>query len=347
MMETNCIIKKLSIIPSPSGFENKIKDVIKTMVSPYVDTVEDDVHGNLICRKFAKLPERAKTLMLIAHMDEVGLMVTYIEESGVLRFNKIGGVDVSILKGKIIQILHNNNVVSGVIGSRPTHLKKEREQNDCDFSDLWIDIGANGYAEASQLVSVGDVAVIQSNIIEMPNKQISCRGCDNKAGVTALIKTLEKIDKEDVIYNIVAVMSVQEEIGLRGAKTSAYNISPDICIAIDVAHATDYPTINKAIYGNVKVGGGPVIPFGADFSRNIQEKLRDVSKTINLDYQIMAMPNSSGTDINAVITTRGGCQSGLISIPCRYMHTPTEVVSVSDIDGVSNLLYTYCSRPYI
>lgn len=346
-MEISNILKELTGIPSPSGFENAIRAVIKKMVAPYVDTVVEDVFGNLICKKNAKVPATAKTIMFIAHMDEVGLMVTYIEDSGMIRFGKIGGVDVCIMKGKPVQITHNNSVVQGVIGVRPAHMKKESEQRDFDFSDLWIDIGVKNKDEASKYVSIGDCAVIQSDLIEMPNNLISCRGCDDKAGVASLIKMLEKIEKKDVAYNIVVVMSAQEEIGLRGAKISSYNINPDICIAIDVAHATDYQTINKAKYGDVKLGDGPVIPYGADFSQSIQEKLRDISKSIDINHQIIALPSSSGTDVNAAITTKGGCLSGLVSIPCRYMHTPIEVVSIKDIETVSNLLSAYCTSLYV
>ncbi len=343
-MEINNILKELTDIPSPSGFENAIRAVIKKMVAPYVDTVVEDVFGNLICKKNAKYPDTAKTIMFIAHMDEVGLMVTYIEDSGMIRFGKIGGVDVCIMKGKPVQITHNNSVVQGVIGVRPAHMKKESEQRDFDFSDLWIDIGAKNKIDASKYISVGDYAVIRSDLIEMPNNLISCRGCDDKAGVASLIKMLEKIAKKDVAYNIVVVMSAQEEIGLRGAKISSYNINPDLCIAIDVVHATDYPTINKAKYGDVKLGNGPVIPFGADFSNIIQEKLRDVSRSININYQITALPSSSGTDVNAAITAKGGCYSGLVSIPCRYMHTPVECISIKDVENVSELLAEFCEK---
>lgn len=343
-MEIKNILKELTDIPSPSGFENAIRSVIKGMVNPFVDTIVEDVFGNLICKKNAEVPDATKTIMFIAHMDEVGLMVTYIEDSGIIRFAKIGGVDVSIMKGKHVQITHNNSVVHGVIGVRPVHMRKESEQRDSDFSDLWIDIGAKNKAEASKYVSVGDCAVIQSDLIEMPNNLISCRGCDDKAGVASLIKMLEIIANKDVAYNIVVVMSAQEEIGLRGAKISSFNINSDICIAIDVAHATDYPTINKAKHGDVKLGDGPVIPTGADFSQSIQEKLRDISRSIDINYQIIALPSSSGTDVNAVITTKGGCYSGLVSIPCRYMHSPIECISIKDVENVSELLSKFCEK---
>lgn len=336
------VLKELTSIPSPSGFESRIKKTITHFLSPYTDSIKEDIRGNLICTKLTKKTDHVKTLMFIAHMDEVGFMITYIEENGFIRFTNIGGIDVHILKGSPVQILHNDIIVNGVIGVKPAHMKKESKHEDYDFSDLWIDIGVKNKEEALRFISVGDCAVIKSDYMEMPNNLISCRGCDDKSGIVALIKMMEILSDNKCPNNIVVVFSVQEEIGLRGAKTSSYNISPDICIAVDVAHATDYPTINKAKYGDIRLGNGPVIPFGQDFTVKIQKKLIDIAEKFNLKYQTLALSNYSGTDVNAVGVSKGGCMTGLLSIPCRHMHTPIEIVSLTDINDVGKILADFC-----
>ena len=188
------------------------------------------------------------------------------------------------------------------------------------------------------------LAILESSVHQLSNNLISGRGCDDKVGITVLIKVLECLAKEDFEYKIVFVSSVQEEVGLRGATTAAYSVNPDICIALDVAHATDYPGINKAKYGNIKLGQGLVITYGTDLTADIQHDLVSIANNNSIPYQILAQPGSSGTDIHAVQVSRGGCASGLISIPCRYMHTPAEVVSLADLESTVKLISLFCKK---
>lgn len=340
-MELIDIFERLHKSPSPSGLEQSAQSIVKDLVSPFVDDVSYDIHGNLISVKKAKHYETAKTLMLVAHIDEVGLMVSHIEDSGYVRFTKIGGVDTSILRGRSVQILHNDEIISGVIGCRPIHMKDHGEK-DLDVSDLWIDIGADSYENAQNVISIGDSIVLDSSFYRLHNNLISGRGCDDKVGIAVIIKALESLNKNDLDLDVVFVSSVQEEVGLRGATTSAYSIKPDICVAVDVAHATDYPGINKAKYGNIKLGHGPVISYGTDLTSNIQKLFANLSKEHSIPYQVLAQPGSSGTDVHAVQVSRGGCASGLISIPCRYMHTPVEVVSLNDMSNAVEEISLFC-----
>lgn len=309
---------------------------------PHVDKVEEDIHGNLLCYKFAPLPDKAKTVMLIAHMDEIGLMVTYIEDSGIIRFSSLGGIDINILKGRKVYILHEETKIEGVIGVQPIHMRNRTNNKDIEFSDLWIDIGCRDKNIVESLISIGDSIVIKSSFDIINEDIVVSRGCDNKSGITVLIKTMELLTQKKLDYNVVAVASVQEELGLRGARTSGYSVKPDISIAIDVCHATDYPSVNKAKYGDIKLGGGPVIPIGSDLTPCIQNKLKEIAKKNNIQSQIVAMPGNSGTDINAIQINREGCATGLLSIPCRYMHSPVEMVSVEDINNVTDLLSIFC-----
>lgn len=342
-MSTLTTLKEMVNIISPSGYEHTIIQTLKKYVSQYVDSVTEDTLGNLICRK--NCGQNNQTVMFVAHIDEVGLMVSYIEESGYIRFTRIGGVDLLLLKGRNVKIVHNGTVISGVIGSVPIHMKKNGNNKDLDESDLWIDIGVTDKDEAEKLVSIGDCIVIDAPVVELTNNQIVCRGCDNKAGVTSLLKMIELLNDIECKFNIVVVFSVQEEVGLRGAKVASYSVSPDICIAIDVAHATDYPSVNKSKYGDVRIGKGPVIPVGSDLSLSLQNQLKHLSHKLDIDYQQIALPGYSGTDINAVQVTKSGCATGLISIPCRYMHTPVEIVSLHDVENVAQILAEFCKIP--
>ena len=339
------IFKNLCKLPSPSGFEDNIRSYLISLVKEFTDEYIEDVHGNLICHKYSnKSNKSTQTIMFVAHMDEIGLMVTYIEESGYIRFTQIGGIDLMLLKGRNVKIIHDDMEMYGVIGATPIHMKRNGNKKELEESDLWIDIGVKGKEEVGKLISIGDSIVIDNPFVELPNQLISSRACDNKAGIVTLLTMLEYIKDDACNSNIVAVFSVQEEVGLRGAKTATYSVSPDVCIAVDVAHATDYPSVNKAKYGEICVGKGAVIPVGTDLSPSIQTNLKNISKNLGLDFQLLALSGCSGTDINAAQVTKAGCATGLISIPCRYMHSPVEIVSLSDIENVAQILAEFCRQ---
>ncbi|MBP5505596.1 MAG: M20/M25/M40 family metallo-hydrolase [Bacteroidales bacterium] len=341
-MYSSNILKNIFATCSPSGHEESFRALLKEMVSPFVNDIIEDIHGNLICYKRGADPICDKTIMFVAHMDEVGLMVSYIEDSGFIRFTRIGGVDLLLLTGRIVKIIHSGAAVPGIIGAKPYHMKSHCNEREPDESEFWIDIGISGRKEVEKLVSIGDCIVIDSPYTELSTDLIASRGCDDKAGVISLIKMLELIKDADIKSNIAVVFSVQEEVGLRGAKTSSYFVSPDICIAVDVAHATDYPSINKAKYGDIYIGGGPVISLGSDLTTSVQNELKDIAHHKGISFQRHALPGASGTDINAIQVNKSGCATGLISIPCRYMHSPTEVISLSDVDSVSEILAAFC-----
>lgn len=343
-MSLTQLLKRISATVSPSGYEDNIRELLKSIITPLVDRYMEDVHGNLICYKDSPMTESNNTIMFIAHMDEIGLMVSYIEESGYIRFTCIGGVDLLILIGRNVKIIHNGVEIPGIIGAKPYHMKRHPVNGDLDESELWIDIGVSGKEEAENKVSIGDCVVIDTPFIELPDGLIASRGCDDKAGVVTLINMLELLKNIAVKSNIVVVFSVQEEVGLRGAHTASYFVSPDICIAVDVAHATDYPSINRAKYGDIRIGKGPVIPCGSDLTPAVQNKLKQISLQKGISFQRLALSSPSGSDANAVQLTKNGCATGLISIPCRYMHTPVEMISLFDLDSISIVLSEFCKQ---
>lgn len=344
-MDTLKIIEQLADTPSPSGFEKDAQAVVSKIISPYVDEVMEDIQGNLICKRYAETANGAKTIMLIAHIDEIGMMVTYVDPSGFIHFNKLGGVDSQLLQGHNVTILHEGNCVKGSIGSLPIHMKnKDAQKNIPDISDMWIDIGAASREEVLQKVQIGDPIVVDSGINILSDNVISCRACDDKAGVTALLLAAQMLKDKEITNNVVFVTSVQEEIGTRGAIVASYNIHPDVCIAIDVTHATDYPTIQKSKYGDINIGAGVAIPIGSDLSLFVQRRLIEIAANMKISFQRFALPGQSGTDANVIQVSRGGCATGLLNVPCRYMHTPVECISINDVNRTAELIVSFCEK---
>lgn len=330
------ILHDLTSLFSTSGCETDATYFFKNHMAPLCDEVKEDILGNIICTKWGKSD---KAIMFIAHIDEIGLMVKYIEDNGLLRFAKIGGVDESLLYGRNVTIRHADNYVNGIIGSYPIHFGKKSA--DKEISKLWIDIGAQSLDEAQNAVSIGDFIKIKSEFVCLRNNLISSGGLDDKCGILILINLMKNICNLKTDYSIVCVASVQEEIGSRGAITAAYDVSPDIAIAIDVTHATDIPNVSKAKFGNIVLGRGPVIPYGCDVDTNIQNKIKDTASKMGIIIQIEALPEHSGTDIHHVKINKAGCATGIISIPCRYMHTSVETTSLNDIQYAIDLIVAF------
>lgn len=280
--------------------------------------------------------------MFVAHCDEIGFAIKYIDESGYIHFSPLGGIDPSIVRGRDVVIKHHEHTVYGIIGARPASLSKNNKSKDIDISDLWIDIGVGSKSEALDSVSIGDPITFKPHYNELSNNIFSTKSIDNRVGVAILMALIDKLHNADIDENIYFVFSVQEEVGLRGVTTAGYNIHPNIGIAIDVTHATDYPTINKNAFGEIKLGKGPSIPVGPNFSSLVQNKLRNIATQNHIDYQVESISGFSGTDVAELQLLRGGCKSGLLSIPCRYMHTPVETASYDDVLSAIEILFEFC-----
>lgn len=333
------LVKELCCSSYVSGCEISVGDkAIIGYLQRHHIPFEIDVVGNVV---FQKIGNGKSTLMLVAHYDEVGFSVKYIDDNGYIYFSAVGGIDVSILRGQKVIIMHDGQFVAGVIGAKPIHMtnQKRNEKNTIDISDLWIDIGVKGKAGVGKYVSVGDPISFYPNFTEINEDVFTSKSIDNRVGVAVLLSVYKKIRNANISYKcIYFVLSSQEELGLRGAKAAGYAINPDTCIAIDVTHATDYPSINKSKYGDVKLDKGAVIPIGSNFSNSIQKCLKRIALENSIPYQIESIPGYSGTDISEIQLARGGCMSGLISVPCRYMHTPVEMASYNDIEAASSVL---------
>ena len=341
MFDIKNVIKDLCSISSPSGYEMNITSFLKCYLSRYDNIIiTEDCIGNIIVEKKGNCNT---VVMLVAHCDEIGFAVKYIDESGYIHFSPLGGIDPSIVRGRDVVIKHQEHTVCGVIGARPLFLSKNNKSKDIDISDLWIDIGACSKTEALNIVSIGDPITFKPHFNELSNNIFSSKCIDNRVGVAILISLIDRLQNINTRASLFFVFSVQEEVGFRGVITAGYNIHPNIGIAIDVTHATDYPTINKNAFGEIKLGKGPSIPVGPNFSSLVQNKLRDIATQNHIGYQVESISGFSGTDVAELQLLRGGCKSGLLSIPCRYMHTPIETASYDDVLSAIEILFEFCT----
>jgi endoglucanase len=329
--------------PTPSGYEQPGQAVVEKYVKPFADEVKKDVHGNL----HAVLnPKANMRVMLAGHCDEIGLMVMYIDDKGFLYISSVGGVYVPLLQGERIIIHTAKGPVPGVIGVKPIHLmdQKERDSAVTKMHDLWVDIGAKDKAEAEDMVELGDVATIDRGLLELPNDKIVARGLDDRIGVFVVAEALRLASKEKLNVAVHMVSTVQEEIGLRGAHTAAFGIDPQIGIAVDVGFATDFPNCNPKMVGEASLGGGPILHRGPNFNPVVYDRLVSAGKDARIKIQNQPIQRGSGTDANSIQLTRSGAAAGLISIPCRHMHSPAEMVSTKDVDNAAKLLAKFLVR---
>lgn len=320
---------------APSGSEEQVINLFKDNVSPYVDEVYIDANGNCIAHKRGI----GQKVMFMAHADEIGLMISYIDDRGFLYFNQIGGIDTNILPGLRVMIQGKNGLVTGIIGKKPIHLQNEKEAGKpLSPEDLWIDIAATSKADALTKVQVGDVATFEPNAQLLSDDTILSKSLDDKIGLAILLglaRNLQSISTDSDIY---LVASIQEELGARGAQMVSEAIRPEIGIAIDVTHATDYPTMSPAADGDIRLGKGAVIPLGPNMTKGINQSLTAIAEAHKIPYQVEAIAKPTGTDARMIQVAGQGIKTGLISIPCRYMHTPGEMVSLSDADSAISLL---------
>ncbi|MFH1878377.1 MAG: M42 family metallopeptidase [Candidatus Omnitrophota bacterium] len=324
---------------SPSGYEHEAASLWKKRVGSFADNVKVDVHGNVTGVLNAK---GSPKVMLAGHIDEIGYMVKYIDDNGYIYFSAIGGVDLHLLPGQRVWIKGKKGNVLGIIGRNPIHLQDEEERKRVSkIENLWIDIGMKTKKDAEKLVSVGDPAVTAVGFENLNDSCVIGRGFDDRAGAFVVSETLKSLAGKKMNAGVYGVATVQEELGIRGARTSAYGIAPDIGIAIDVTFATDVPGANKKKNGDITIGGGPVIARGPNINHKIFERLVKTAEKEKIPYQVEGISRATGTDANIIQLTKSGVATGLISIPNRYMHTPVELINLSDIENIIKLLSAF------
>ena len=333
-------LRNLFNTPSPSGFEEPIQEVVRGYIAPFADAVRTDVHGNVMA---CKNPDSPFKIMLAGHCDQIGFIINYIDSDGFLYFLQLGGWDPQVVTGQRVVVYGKKGPVPGVIGKKPIHLLSEEDRKrPMKLQDLWIDIGAPDKEAAEELVGVGDCATVELAYREMLDGRITAVATDDKAGVWTVMEALARIDSSKLKVGVCAVSTVQEEVGLRGAKTSAFGIDPTVGIAVDVTHATDCPTIDKKQNGDILLGAGAVLAKGPNLNTRLFNELRAIAGAGGIPVQISAEGRPTGTDANVIQVSRSGVATALISIPNRYMHTPTEMISLKDLDAAADLIARYC-----
>lgn len=324
--------------PSPSGFEQPAAKVFRDRMKEAADSVETNVMGSV----HAVLKGRKKngvSVMLAGHIDEIGLMVKYITPEGFIAFASIGGVDAAILPGMRVRLHTAKGPLLGIMGRKPIHLIEDDERkNVTKLEKLFIDLGLS-FEEAKKRVRVGDPITFDVGLETFGEDLAVSRAFDDKMGAWIAARVLEDVKAAGgAPGDLIAAATVQEEIGLRGGTTSAYSVDPVVGIAVEVGHATDYPDIDKRKHGEAKCGGGPIIARGPNINPILFELLVAAAEKAGIPYQIGAEPRGTGTDANAIQLSRGGKAAGLVSIPLRYMHTPTEVLSLNDLEAAVKML---------
>lgn len=327
--------------PSPSGFEQPAAAVFRERLGKAADSVETNVMGS-VHATLSGLDESGVSVMLAGHIDEIGLMVNYITPEGFVAFSAIGGVDAAILPGMRVQVHTKDGTLLGVMGRKPIHLIEDDERKNVTKIDkLFIDLGLDGERVKKQ-VRVGDPITFDVHFETFGDGFAVSRAFDDKMGAWIAARVLEEVKKAGGSPgDLIAAATVQEEVGLRGGTTSAWSVDPVVGIAVEVGHATDYPDIDKRKHGEAECGKGPIIARGCNINPRVFEGLIEAAEKANVPYQIGAEPRGTGTDANAIQLSRGGKAAALVSIPLRYMHTPTEVLSLKDLEATVKLLTRY------
>ncbi|BAK45040.1 M42 family metallopeptidase [Eggerthella sp. YY7918] len=335
-------LKRLLETPSPTGTEAAVAEVVRTRLADVADEIQTDVMGSV----HARLAGRASgpSFMLSAHMDEIGLMVTYISDEGFLSVAAVGGVDAAILPGLRVDVHASGceEPLRGVVGRKPIHLiSPDDRKSVTPIDQLVIDLGLPA-KKVKKVVQIGDVITFGVGFERFGKNMAVSRAFDDKAGVWVAVRVLEELAKAGrAPGDFIAAATVQEEIGTRGATTSAYGVAPDVAVAFDVTHATDYPGIDKTKHGKFVCGEGPVIARGPNINPEVFDRLVAAAEAEGLPYQVEAEPGVTGTDARAIQITRSGIPTGLVSVPLRYMHTPTEVVCLDDLDATVCMLVRF------
>jgi len=334
-------LKSFLETPSPSGFEEPVQKLFADYVRPYTDKIETDVHGNFIA---IKKPEGKPRLMLASHCDEIGLMVKYISDEGFIYFVPIGGVSSYRLEGMRVFIHTSKGSIPGVIARKQIALRLEEQEKPAKFQDLWIDIGAKDKNDASSAVSIGDPITLAVGFQQLCNNLFTARGFDDKLGVFVLAETLRRLNREKIKTGVFAVSTVQEEVGSRGIWAAAYRFQPDIAIVVEVEHASDHPDCDKRITGDVSLGKGIGFNRGSNINKYLNNFLIETANKENIPWHITAVPGPTPTDASVIHIIRKGVPCALVRIPLRYMHTPSEIVSMDDVESAIKLLVSVIKR---
>lgn len=327
--------------PSPPGHEARGQRVWLNYVAQFADETFTDAHGNAVATLNKGGSPR---VMLAGHADEIAMTVNYIDDKGFIYVRRLGGVDPAITKAQRVTIHSNEGPVKGVVGNVAPHLMREEpERKVPKMQDLFIDIGVKNRKEAEKLVSIADPITLNDEFELLREDLAIARAFDNRIGTFAVAETLRLLteSKQKLKAEISAVSNIMEEVGLLGARQIAYTLKPDAALVVDVTHATDYPGVSKIQHGDISIGKGPTITHGGCNHPEVVARLEKVAAEQKIKIQHEAMSAASGTDTDVIFWTRGGIPSALISLPNRYMHSPVELVSLTDLERIPELMAAF------
>jgi len=330
------LLKKLCDAHGISGYEDEVREIVKAEIESYVDEIKVDKLGNLICIKNGSEFKE----MVCAHMDEIGFMVKHIDDKGFIRFTPIGGWFSQIALGQRVILHGSKGKVYGVIGCKPPHVMKDEERKKAmEFRDMFIDVGAESRDDVLAMgIEIGTPITIDRELVKMGNR-VTGKALDDRAGLAVMIEALKRTKSDATIY---AVATVQEEVGLKGARVSAFAIEPNVALALDVCVATDFPGA-ESTHMDIKLGKGPAITIvdasgrGLIATKNVVRWLKETAEKNDIPYQLEVAEGGT-TDATAIQLTKAGIPSGVVSIPARYIHSPVEVVDMRDMENSANLV---------
>lgn len=333
-MEIVQLLRDLSQASGVSGYEDEVRDIARRAFEPYADSLRTDALGNLIAfKKGAGDCGPRRAVMLAAHMDEIGLMITGFEGS-FLRFGKVGGVDLRTIVGQEV-VVHGARPLPGIVASHPPHVTPpESRDKAIPLEELFLDVGLPA-EQVQKLVHIGDLVTLRRDLIELQEGYVAGKAFDDRAGVVTLVRCLELLKQLRHEWDVYAVATTQEEVGLRGAIVSAYGIAPDVAVAVDVGFGLQQGVGDTE---GIAMDGGPALAVGPNVHLVVLKRLQSAAEANELPRQLEVIAGGSGTDAWAIQVAREGVPTALLSIPLRYMHTTVETVCVRDIDRTGRLL---------
>ena len=335
-MEVIPLLKQLTEADGIAGYEEPIRELVRQTWRPFVDEMREDKLGSLIALRRGTGSDPRPKLMLAAHMDEIGLMVTGLEK-GFLRITRVSGTDRRVLLGLEV-IVHGRRDLPGIVATRPPHVLPEAERKaSVPWDKLFVDVGLPA-EEVERLVTVGDLISIRRETVELKNRRVAGKAMDDRACVAAVTLALEQLAGVRHAWDVYAVATVQEETGLKGAMTSAYGVAPDLAVALDVTFGK-HPGVPDV--GAWPLGEGPTVGTGPNFHPGLVKRLKEVAEAHEIPYHVEPALDGGGTDAWAIQVTREGVPTALIAIPNRYMHQPVETVAAQDVERAGRLLAAF------
>jgi endoglucanase len=338
-------LRSLLVAQGPSGYETAPSAAWRAAAERFSDDVATDAMGNLTAR-VPSAQDGARTVAFVGHIDEIGLIVTHIDEKGRLFFIGVGGWDPQVLVSQRVDVATKDGVIPGVVGRKAIHLIEDDERKKgVEIKNLYIDVGASSGDEAKSMVRVGDVAVIAGEPVELPNDRVVARAMDNRLGAYIALEAGRLVaEAGGAAWDVVSAAAVQEEVGLNGARALAHGVRPDVAIVIDVTHETDTLGVDPKRINEHTFGSGPVIERGTILNPKVSELMLEVAEAEQIPYTLMASARATGTDADVIHFSRNGVVTGGLGLALRYMHSSVEMVQLDDVANCARLLAAFAQR---